>query len=231
MWNNYFWNIQKKYSMKISKKEPLIIRLDGKSVTKNKDINLMELKEKSFNYAMEKTVVYFTKKYQGLAIYGSDEVSFIFEKPEFIIDDMSTEKSQHSNEIISLFSQYFFQYFNSFNKHRVIFWHAKCFSINREKIISYIKYRSRIIENVMITYYLNRNNIRLENIKKLNDKIKECEKLENYSSIRKIQKGNLIYKGEKIKLEQFINGKIEKFEDNDEIESLFSELNEIFKKT
>ena len=35
MWINYFFNIQRKYSMRVSKKLPLVIRLDGKDVTKN----------------------------------------------------------------------------------------------------------------------------------------------------------------------------------------------------
>ena len=36
MWNSYFFQIQSKYSMRVSFKNPLVIRLDGKDVTKNK---------------------------------------------------------------------------------------------------------------------------------------------------------------------------------------------------
>ena len=35
MWNSYFFQIQSKYSMRVSFKNPLVIRLDGKDVIKN----------------------------------------------------------------------------------------------------------------------------------------------------------------------------------------------------
>lgn len=38
MWNSYFFQIQSKYSMRVSFKNPLVIRLDGKDVTKNKNM-------------------------------------------------------------------------------------------------------------------------------------------------------------------------------------------------
>lgn len=222
MWKNYFYNIQKKYSMRISTKEPLIIRLDGKNVTRNKDIDLIGNKNNKFVYAMEKTVKYFTKKYKCYAIYGSDEVSFIYTEPQIIIDDMSTEKSQHTNEIISVFSQQFFHYFNNFDKSKLIFWHAKCFSIPEEKIISYIKCRSRMIENVMVTYFLkskNRNNPKM----KLDDKIELCKQLKEYVQLEKCQKGILYYNGEQLDLNAFFNGE-QKFVVKQDIEAMFSDF-------
>ena len=41
MWNSYFFQIQSKYSMRVSFKNPLVIRLDGKDVTKNKKYDLL----------------------------------------------------------------------------------------------------------------------------------------------------------------------------------------------
>lgn len=222
MWKNYFYNIQKKYSMRVSKKEPLIIRLDGKNVTKNRNINLIDFSNRSFMYAMEKSVEYFTVKYKCYALYGSDEVSFIFTEPTLLMQDLDSDSDDHSNEIISLFSQYFFYYFNNFDKNKLVFFHAKCFSIPQEKIYSYIKYRSRAIENVMITYFLKRNN---KNEKmKLEDKIKKCKDMENYDMIDKRKKGTLFYNGKKILIEDFINGNIVYEKDMIDIEAQFSEL-------
>ena len=62
MWNNYFAQIRKKYSMRVSFKEPLVINLDGKDVTKNNNINLFIKYNDGFLDTMEKTVKYFTKK-------------------------------------------------------------------------------------------------------------------------------------------------------------------------
>ena len=207
MWNNYFYNIQKKYSMRVSTKEPLVIRLDGKDVTKNKNIDLINRLDNSFLDALEKSVAYFSSLYNCYAIYGSDEVSFIFPEPFKVIEDLSSDKCTSSNEIISVFSQYFFQYFNHFDKHKIVYWHAKCFSIREEKLISYIKYRSRIIENVLATYFLKHNHISIGNVN-LEEKLNKCKSLENYSSLEKIQKGILYYNGKEIILNDFLNGKV-----------------------
>ena len=208
MWKNYFYNIQKKYSMRLSKKEPLIIRLDGKNITKSKDINLMDISsQKSFMYAMEKSVEYFTRKYKCYAIYGTDEVSFIFKEPLLLMEDLDKDIDDHSNEVVSLFVQYFFHYFNNLDRNKLIFFHAKCFSIPEEKIISYIKYRSRTIENVMITYFLKKNNINIGMIK-LDEKINECKLMDNYYMIKDIKNGILFYNGKQILMEDFFEGNI-----------------------
>ena len=78
--------------MGISTKEPLVIRLDGKNVTKNKDIDLFNNYKGSFAEQLERTVEYFTSKYHCLAIFGSDEVSFVFTNPMSVIEDLDKEK-------------------------------------------------------------------------------------------------------------------------------------------
>lgn len=100
MWQNYFRKIQDKYSMRVSSKEPLVIRLDGKSVTRNKDLNLLDRHNGSFTNNLEKTVEYFTQKYKCFSIFGSDEISFIFDNPEKIIVDLDKEKNNRTNENI-----------------------------------------------------------------------------------------------------------------------------------
>lgn len=224
MWHSYFRQIQNKYSMRISLKNPLVIRLDGKNVTKNKSLDLLNNYEGSFLYNLEKTVKYFAQKYHCYAIFGSDEVSFIFINPRQVIEDLDREKNDRTNEIVSMFAQYFFDYFNGLNHNIKVFWHAKCFSISSDKIKSYIKYRSGIIKNVMTTYYLKKKNINMGN-EKLNIKEQECEKYDDIYILKNVQDGIMYYNGERINLQEFYKGNIEVIEErNDLNQDMFLDL-------
>lgn len=209
MWNSYFFQIQSKYSMRVSFKNPLVIRLDGKDVTKNKKYDLMNNYEGNFRNTLEKTAEFFTRKYKCLAILGSDEISFIFTDPLVVISDLDKEKWNTSNEIISVFSQYFFDYFNEHNKQSKVFWHGKCFSIRNEKINSYIKFRSSIIKNVMTTYFLSKYNIKMGKEKQEKREI-ECKKLQGYEVLEDIQNGVLYLEGDRIDIIEFYKGNIKK---------------------
>ena len=209
MWNSYFFQIQSKYSMRVSFKNPLVIRLDGKDVTKNKKYDLLNNYEGNFRNTLEKTAEFFTRKYKCLAILGSDEISFIFTDPLVVISDLDKEKWNTSNEIISVFSQYFFDYFNEHNKQSKVFWHGKCFSIRNEKINSYIKFRSSIIKNVMTTYFLSKYNIKMGKEKQEKREI-EGKKLQGYEVIEDIQDGVLYLEGDRIDIIEFYKGNIKK---------------------
>ena len=209
MWNSYFFQIQSKYSMRVSFKNPLVIRLDGKDVTKNKKYDLLNNYEGNFRNTLEKTAEFFTRKYKCLAILGSDEISFIFTDPLVVISDLDKEKWNTSNEIVSVFSQYFFDYFNEHNKQSKVFWHGKCFSIRNEKINSYIKFRSSIIKNVMTTYFLSKYNIKMGKEKQEKREI-ECKKLQGYEVLEDIQDGVLYLEGDRIDIIEFYKGNIKK---------------------
>lgn len=209
MWNSYFFQIQSKYSMRVSFKNPLVIRLDGKDVTKNKKYDLLNNYEGNFRNTLERTAEFFTRKYKCLAILGSDEISFIFTDPLVVISDLDKEKWNTSNEIISVFSQYFFDYFNEHNKQSKVFWHGKCFSIRNEKINSYIKFRSSIIKNVMTTYFLSKYNIKMGKEKQEKREI-ECKKLQGYEVLEDIQDGVLYLEGDRIDIIEFYKGNIKK---------------------
>lgn len=209
MWNSYFFQIQSKYSMRMSFKNPLVIRLDGKDVTKNKKYDLLNNYEGNFRNTLEKTAEFFTRKYKCLAILGSDEISFIFTDPLVVISDLDKEKWNSSNEIISVFSQYFFDYFNEHNKQSKVFWHGKCFSIRNEKINSYIKFRSSIIKNVMTTYFLSKYNIKMGKEKQEKREI-ECKKLQGYEVLEDIQNGVLYLEGDRIDIIEFYKGNTKK---------------------
>lgn len=210
MWNNYFAQIRKKYSMRISFKEPLVINLDGKDVTKNSTINLLIKHENGFLDSMEKTVEYFTKKYNCISIFGADEVSFIILNPIEFIKDLNSDLNNYSNEIIAVFSQYFFDYFNNISSIEKIFWHGKCFSIPSGKVNSYIKYKSKLIQNVITTYLLKRRNVTDAGTMESKERIKKCEEYKEYKELKKIENGILYLNGDKIDIEEFLNGNIKK---------------------
>lgn len=224
MWKNYFNNIQKKYSMRVSRTETLVIRLDGKDVTKNKSINLLDRESKnSFTNALEKTVKYFTEKYNCFAIFGSDEVSFICTSPNIIVKDLDSEENYHSNEVIALFTQYFFDYFNEFDKHKKVYWHGKCFSISENKVKSYIRYRLKIIQNVMTTYFLMKKG-KYDGNEKLECRINKCKSLVDYDTFRDIERGILYYNGTRIDLDKFLENDIIEQTNKINVEDLFSDL-------
>ena len=221
MWQSYFYQIQKKYNMRLSYKNPLVIRLDGKNITKNKSYDLLNNYENSFRNTLEKAVQYFTEKYHCYSIFGSDEVSFIFINPMILIQDLDKEKYSSSNEIISLFTQYFFDYFNNFNKHTKVFWHGKCFSIKKEKLKSYIKFRSRVIRNVMTTYFLITKGVRVGNAN-METKDNECKKFNDYNILQDTQDGVLYFDGNRIDLQEFYNDNIKIVDESND--DMFSDL-------
>ena len=217
MWRNYFFQIQSKYNMRVSTTEPLVIRFDGKDVTKNKELNFFDIYNGSFTDAFEKTVKFFTEKYHGYSIFGSDEVSFIFPDPMLVIADLDVDKCNRTNEIIALFSQIFFHHFNTLYIKDTIFWHGKCFSIPSEKLKSYIKYRSGSIKNVMVTYFLKKRNSNPGNIK-LEEKIEVAKQFSDFKLLEDYQDGILYYDGSRISQKDFL--------ENDTITKLKVELPE-----
>lgn len=228
MWNSYFFQLQKKYNMRISTKMPLVFRFDGRQITKNKDINLLDEYDGSFFDCLEKTARFFTEKYHCYAIFGSDEISFIVPNPNVVIEDLEpNDKTTHSQELIALFSQYFFDYFNHFDTHRKIFWHGKCFSMPEGKLTSYIKYRSGIIKNVMVTYFAKVN--RVNNDLGLEEKVQMCKTLPGYDDFSKMQDGILFFGGMKIDLDEFIvNGVKEEVMSDDKADAeIFVDLDDI----
>lgn len=129
-----------------------------------------------------------------------------------VIEDLDKDKVNRVNEITALFSQYFFDYFNNLNKNIKIFWHGKCFSINKDKVKSYVRFRSKIIKNVMTTYFL-RNKGKYMGNAKIEEKENECIKYPDYKVLEKIQNGTLYFDGQKIDLGEFYNGNIKVIEE------------------
>ena len=211
--------IQKKYTMKLSSNKTLVIRLDGKDVTKDENINFLYSHKGSFLSALKDAAKYFSKKYGCFAYCGTDEISFILENPKLLFEDIQSDTSYFSQETISVFSEYFYDFFINSYKDRKIFWHAKCFSIPTEKINSYIKYREKIIQNVIVTYFLKKNNIRNVGNEKLNKRIDMCKTFSEYKLLEDEMLGNLFYNGDKIDVTAFINDSVKVINETEDLEN------------
>ena len=189
-WQNYFEHIVNKYNLGLSQNHPIVIFLDGKSVTSSNFVNLNTESAGSFNEAFDKTIKYFSNKYKAIAIYGVDEVSFIFEKPKYLIEDLNLNKIK-AHDIVSKFSQMFFDEFNKNMNVRKIYWHCKVSNIPKGKIKSYLKYRSTSIYELFMTYFLKRMGIKNAGKINLPEKVEMCKKYTEYENIKKFEKGHL----------------------------------------
>ena len=138
-WNNYFGNIENKYNLKMTDSKPIVIFLDAKDITKSMNHNLITENKNSFNDIFEQTIKYFTIKLNCMAISGVDEVSFIFEDGKKIKEFVASKKYK-AHELVSVFSQCFYKYFNDRYKSEPIYWQCKCSNIPKGKINSYIKF-------------------------------------------------------------------------------------------
>lgn len=173
----------------------------------------------SFLSALKDAAKYFSKKYGCFAYCGTDEISFILENPKLLFEDIQSDTSYFSQETISVFSEYFYDFFINSYKDRKIFWHAKCFSIPTEKINSYIKYREKIIQNVIVTYFLKKNNIRNVGNEKLNKRIDMCKTFSEYKLLEDEMLGNLFYNGDKIDVTAFINDSVKVINETEDLEN------------
>ncbi len=160
MWNNYFGNIENKYDLKMNNHTPIVIFIDGKDITKSFKYNLISETKNSFNDIFEQTIKHFSRELDCIAISGVDEVSFIFEDSKKIKKIVSN-RTYKAHEIVSIFSQQFYKYFNDRYTNGPVYWHCKCSNIPKGKIKSYIKYRSLTILELTVTYFLKGSKLKM----------------------------------------------------------------------
>jgi len=215
MWHSYFQKIENKYSMRVSLKKVLIIRVDARNITKNRNISLLDNKQNDFVDCFEKTVKNFSNKYNCLCFFGSDEANFIFDEPTLLLDSLNIdkEKNARTNEIVALFTQEFFNYFNClYSRDEKIFWHGGCFSIEKEKINSYIKCRALVVKDVMTAYFLKRMMVKNAGRIKIEERIAQNEKYDGYERVKRVEEGILYLNGQRIDKQDFFNGNIKVIE-------------------
>ena len=152
---NFFKNIEDRYKSKISIKKPLVIRLDGKGVTKNPYIDLYDESVGSFSDSLKKTAKFISEKFRCISYASNDEINIVFENP-YILSRIY--KSVDIQKINSLLSQEVFYIFNKFmGTKNPIYFDCRCFNIPEDKILSYLRYRVNSSTNTSIQYFAKRN--------------------------------------------------------------------------
>ena len=225
-WKNYFNNVQNKYNLKMSKTKPIVLLLDGKNITKSLECSLITENKNSFNDIFEQTIKYFSKKLGCMAISGVDEVSFIIEESKKL-EELLHIKKHTAQDIVSIFSQQFYNLFNKKYNKGAVYWHCKCLNIPIEKIKSYIKCRSTIIYDSKLTYFLKRNQIKRADKIPLTGKEKMCNELPGYEEIKEFARGKMYVNGIHVDLNTFLNGQILEIPETERKETIeFLDLND-----
>lgn len=219
-WFNYFSNMRNKYNMRVSANKPIVIFLDAKDSSKNQR-NLLKSKKNGFFDAVKLTAQYFTNKYQCLSIWGTDEISFIIEDTGSFITSINNENSYRTHDIVSIFSQYFFEYFNSVYEGETVYWHCKCFNIANEKVNSYIRFKSKGILKGITSIFLKQNGVKNAYGIKLEEKLQKCKEYDGYSAIEEYKDGVLYDKGKRLDLNEYLKGNIVTIKDGDESTDFF----------
>lgn len=206
-WFNYFSTMRKKYNMRVSANKPIVLFLDAKDSSKNHR-DLLENTSNDFLNSMGSVAECFSRRYSCLAIYGTDEISFIIENTEEFIDSINNEKSYRTHDIVSIFSQYFFEEFNKVYDGETVYFHCKCFNIAKEKVESYIKFKSKGILKGVTSIFLKKQGIKNAYGIKLVNKLEMCNDYESYQLIQDYKDGVLYSNGNRINLKEYLNGNI-----------------------
>ena len=171
------------------------------------------------------TALYFTGKYNCIALSGTDEISFIIEDTERLIDTINNEKKFRTHDVVSIFSQYFFDYFNERYDKSKIYWHCNCFNIQKERINSYLIYKSRGILKGSTAYFLKHKGVKNPYGIRLDKKLEIFNTYEDSSIIDDYKEGLLYLNGNQIDMQEYLKGNIVKINcesDNNSSNNYFS---------
>ncbi len=150
---NYFKTIELKYKYQLSKSKPIVVRFDGKNITKSKQFDLS--KKNEFTSALLSTTEQIVNRFDSCIAYVAiDEVNIIFTDPNDFFNYYTTN-SDSLQYCLSMIQQ---DFLSIFWKHIPdIFFGVSIFNIPKEKVDSYIKYRKTSAYNVAVTYFAKRH--------------------------------------------------------------------------
>ena len=148
--NYKFSTKEKEQRIYLDKNLSLVIRLDGKNITKNhQGINLFTSNFTEKLHDVSKTVI--EKENLNCSIFSIlDESSFVFQNGNDLF-----QKFDDSNQIYcsNIFLQWFLQEFWKIKQYKNILFGISMFSLPKKDIEEYIKERKRIGELASLTYF------------------------------------------------------------------------------
>ena len=148
--NYKFADIEKQQRIYLAKESSLIIRLDGKNITKNHDgINLLT---SNFTEKLHEISKYIIEKEElDCSIFSIlDESSFAFEKGNDFFSRFDDSIQFYCSNI---FLQWFLQEFWKIEEYKNVLFGISMFSLSSSNINEYIKERKRIGELASLTYF------------------------------------------------------------------------------
>ena len=189
---NYFKTIELKYKYQLSKSKPIIVRFDGKNITKSTRYNLS--KKNEFTSALISTTEQMVKHFSNCIAYiAIDEVNLIFKDPDEFFEHYTTN-SDSLQYCLSMVQQEFLNIF--WRMIPDIYFGVSIFNIPSDKVDSYIKYRKTSAFNVAVTYFAKRkfNKEQYQNKKQKDiiNIIKEHRLYEEFCQYKEFVEGVLI---------------------------------------
>lgn len=202
---SYFGMVEEKYSCKVSLKKPIIIRLDGKGVTKNKKINMYDEKDGGFANALKVTAREISRMCNALVLASADEINIIFIDTDEFYKKFNSCKCQKSS---SLITQEVCLIFNNYYKGNTIYFDARTFNVEEHKILSYLKFRVNTATNVNLYYsakrlipYTERKGMKsLDLLNLMKDRFPHSLRTDEYSNM-----GIAYYKGGEVDINRLLN--------------------------
>ena len=102
----------------------------------------------------------------------------------------------------------------------IVFWNCRCFNISKEKVQSYIRFKSKEILDNVTSIFLKQNGMNTYGIN-LEEKLEMCKSYEEFSFISDNKEGVLYHNGDKIDLNEFLNGNVVSIENNNNENDFF----------
>lgn len=102
----------------------------------------------------------------------------------------------------------------------IVFWNCRCFNISKEKVQSYIRFKSKEILDNVTSIFLKQNGMNSYGIN-LEEKIEFSKSYEEFSCISDNKEGVLYHNGDRIDLNEFLNGNIVSIENNNNENDFF----------
>ncbi len=202
---DFFSKIENKYNIALKKNRGIIIRIDARNTTKNKNINLLD-EENGFSYALKTASLEFSKKYPFIMLYTAvDEVNFLISDTNKLLESMKSNYAQEITSVISQeFSYLFHKHYNQFVRFA-----GRSFSLYKDNFNSYLIYRKHTNTSVLTVYFLKRHKIPVhkKNYNEMNEMGMEIKEYRNRTNYQK--EGSIFYRGIIFDIEDVLKNGIE----------------------
>lgn len=216
---DYFKTIENKYSSRLGTDKAICVRLDGKGVCKNKNINMISNEDGGFFDSAKKAALEVSRKLNCNIYFVSDEFNIVFEDARVALAKFGKLEAQ---KISTLVSQEIFSSFNENYSGETIYFDARTFSLPIEKVNCYLHHRMSLGTNAIINscFRTDLNNKKRRNVQ-LSRIIEYLEKnsKEYASSTLEQREGFFVKKGEltdgniiKLRKQDFLKNREEKTE-------------------